>query len=94
MAVKTITNKELQTGLFSFAYVTVGGLMTVEVNEVEMSGWTILECYLPQQNDIVYFDWNAETATLTLLDLSQNDLDTDHSYLIKKLLEIKRSIIA
>lgn len=91
MSVKTIYNRELQIGLFSFAYITAEGLTTVEVNEIDMSGWTILECYLPHQNDVVYFDWNAESATLTLLDLNQQDLDNDYTYLMNKLIETKRN---
>ena len=89
MPAETIINSESETNSFTFAYIEKEGLKAVEVSEIDMSGWTLFECYLPQDNEIIYFEWNDETQSVTLMDMETQDNIIDYSFLTKKIIEFK-----
>jgi hypothetical protein len=59
---------EIEIGSFKLRFFTADNLEVIaDVNEVDMNGWTLLECFV--FDTVIYFGWDEETRLIEWIDM-------------------------
>jgi hypothetical protein len=60
---------EIKIDSFKINCKTVDVEVVAEINEVDMGGWTLLECFV--FDTIIYFGWDEDLVELELIDMEE-----------------------
>ena len=81
MSLLSISNTENELHFFITRLQINGILQTAEIHEVDMSGWTLFECFLHPAQTVVYISWDEETSTPEWIEM-EDDVTAEFATLL------------
>jgi hypothetical protein len=71
MSVQSLSNSERNISFFITRFSVGDVIQTAKIQEVDMCGWTLFECYLAPAQTIVYIGWDEETHKPEWIDMEE-----------------------
>lgn len=90
MAVHSLSNSEKELNFFISRINANGISQTVEVHEIDMSGWRLFECFLHPAQTVVYIGWDEDTDTPEWIDMEDDATAEYASLLTDAILQFKK----
>ncbi len=94
MPVHSINNTEKELNLFITRLEAGGVVQTVEIHEIDMSGWVLFECFMHPAQTVVYIGWDEEAQAPEWIDMEEGMMPEYATLLTGAIQQFKRKIKA
>ena len=91
MPVSRKSNREKELNFFISRLHVNNISQTVEIHEVDMSGWVLFECYLHPAETVVYIGWDEDAHAPEWIDMEEEVLPEYIPLLTNAILQFKKS---